>query len=121
MRVLLAYAVAGLVMVVVAWVSAGLVFAGEAVQAVRVSAAVAYVVQLIAFGLLLATRDAHRLFVVGMVGGMGLRLCAVAVLGFWVTRTEAYPAAAFLVSLVAFLFLLLLLEPLFMRKGIVAT
>jgi hypothetical protein len=43
------------------------------------------------------------------------------VAGVWVTRTEAYPATALLVSLVGFLFLLLLLEPVFIRKGSLAT
>jgi hypothetical protein len=46
---------------------------------------------------------------------------AVILAGLWVTRTGAYPAAALLVSLVAFLFVLLLLEPVFIRKGNLAT
>jgi hypothetical protein len=118
---MLAYAGVALVVVVVGGAVLGLVLGGDAARAVWWSAAVAYAVQLAAFGMLLAVRKRQGLFLAGMVGGMGLRLVAVILAGLWVTRTGAYPAAALLVSLVAFLFVLLLLEPVFIRKGNLAT
>jgi hypothetical protein len=121
MRPMLAYAGVSLAVVIGGGAVLGLVLGGESAPAVWWSAAVAYAIQLGAFALLLAGRRRKGMFLVGMVGGMGSRLVAVIVAGVWVTRTEAYPAAALLVSLVGFLFLLLLLEPVFIRKGSLAT
>jgi hypothetical protein len=121
MKALLAYAGVTLVVVVVAAGVLGAVLGGESARAVWLSAVVAYAVQVVAFGILLVTRDRQGLFLVGMVGGMGLRLAVLLGVGLWVTRTGAYPAAALLLSLAGFLFLLLLLEPAFMRRGSLAT
>lgn len=85
-------------------------------EAVWVGAGVALLVQLAAFGALVALRDRGTLFLVGWLGGMLLRFGAVGVMAVWLSRTDALPQAAALVSLVGFVFLLLLLEPVFLRR-----
>ena len=85
-------------------------------NAVWVGAGVALVVQLAAFAALVAWRDRGSLFLVGWLGGMLLRFGAVGVMAVWLSRTDALPRAAALVSLVGFVFLLLLLEPVFLRR-----
>lgn len=118
MKAWLLYGLAALLLVAVG-TGAGVAVAGRAnAGAVLVSAAVAWVVQLVAFGVLVAVRERVDLFVVGWVSGMVLRFLALGLMAYGVTRTDALPRAATLVSLVAFLFLLLLLEPLFLRRGL---
>lgn len=107
------YGVVGLVLTVLVAVIVS-AMTGQA-QAVWVGAGVAYGVQLIAFALLLWLRPQPQLFMIGWLGGMALRFMALAVVAFWVSRTDALPRATTLVSLVGFVFLLLLLEPLFLR------
>jgi hypothetical protein len=51
------------------------------------------------------------------VSGLVLRMGLVGGVAIWVTRTAVLPPATLLVALVAFVFVLLLLEPLFLRKG----
>jgi hypothetical protein len=117
----LAYAGAGLVLTAVAAGVATLLTDAETARAVRVSAAIAYGVQLAAFAGLLAVRGRNTLFLAGWLGGMILRFAGLGVVAWWVTATSALPRAAALVSLVAFLFLLLLLEPFFLRRGVRTT
>lgn len=121
MKEMVAYAGVALVVVIAGGVLGGLILDEASSPAVWWSGVVAYGVQVAAFAMLLAVRARRGMFLIGMLGGMGLRLVAVIVAGLWVTRTGAYPASVLLVSLVAFLFLLLLLEPVFMRKGNLAT
>ncbi|HLV44529.1 MAG TPA: hypothetical protein VKY39_06205 [Aggregatilineales bacterium] len=84
--------------------------------AVWVGAGVALIVQLAAFAALVALRDRGPLFLAGWLGGMLLRFGAVGVMGVWLSRTDALPRSAAMVSLVGFVFLLLLLEPVFLRR-----
>ena len=74
---------------------------GENLRAFRVAAGLAYGLQLLAFAAPAALRDAGSLFMVGWGGGMLLRFAAVGILAVWLQRTEALPAPAALVSLVA--------------------
>ena len=120
-RAWLAYAGVGLVVVGAAAVGATLLLEGEAARAVRVAAGIAYVLQLGAFAALLAVRGKDALFLAGYLGGMVLRFGGVGVVAWWLTTTAALPRSAALISLVAFLFLLLLLEPIFLRRGIRTT
>ena len=90
--------------------------AASAVRAVWLGAGVAFAVQLVAFAALVALRDRGTLFMVGWAGGMFLRFSAVGALAFWLSRTDAFPRAAALISLAGFVFMLLLLEPLFLRR-----
>lgn len=82
--------------------------------AVWVAASLAFTVQLAAFALLIAFRDEAQLFLMAWAGGMVLRfgvlgLCA------WAFREEPLPRTPLLLSYVGFVFLLVLLEPLFLR------
>lgn len=86
------------------------------VVAVWTGAAIALGVQLAAFAGLVALRDRGSLFLVGWLGGMFLRFGAVGMMAVWLSRTDALPRAAAMVSLVGFVFLLLLLEPVFLRR-----
>jgi hypothetical protein len=86
-------------------------------RAVMLAAAIAWGVQAVAFAALMAWRDRVDLFMVGWVGGIGLRFAVVAVVAFWARRSPVVFAESLLVGLVAFMFLMLLLEPVFMRRG----
>jgi len=117
LKVWVAYAGLGLCVTVVVAGILTVVMAAPLERAVWVAAGLAYGLQLLAFaGLLWARRDASS-FLVGWLGGIALRFAAVGALAFWVTRTHVLPPAALLVSFVGFLFLLLLLEPLFLNRG----
>jgi hypothetical protein len=112
-----AYALAsGLLAVVGALL--GIVFLDSArARALMLAAAIAWGVQAVAFAALMARRDRVDLFMVGWVGGIGLRFAVVAAVAFWARRSAVVPAESLLVGLVAFMFLMLLLEPVFMRRG----
>lgn len=115
MRQWLSYAAAGLGLILpVALVAAALV-ADPARPALWCAAALAYVLQLAAFALLLKVREDPQLFLAGWAGGILLRFAAVGAVAFWLARSAAFPPAATLLSLVGFMMLLLLLEPVFLR------
>jgi hypothetical protein len=114
---LLYAAVAALVTAAAAGVATLLVEPRSA-GAVWFSAALAYVLQLAAFGALVLVRERHELFLLGWGIGMMLRFAAVGVVAFWLTRDPVFPPKPALVSLVAFVFILLMLEPLFLRRGV---
>lgn len=115
-RVWAAYAAtAALATVALAAVVSLFVSAADA-RGVWVAAAVASGLQMLAFPLLALARGQANLFLAGWLGGMLLRFGALAAVAIWVTRRGTPPAAATLVSLVGFLFLLVLLEPLFLRR-----
>lgn len=111
------YAAAGLVAVLLVAILVTQLVAADAVRTVWLSAAIAYVLQLLAFALLVALRAQPQLFMMGWLGGMLLRFGALAVYAFWVSRTAGVARGPALLSLVGFLFLLLLLEPLFLRRN----
>ena len=117
LRLWLLYAGVTAVVCTVGGMLGGTFLEGENLRAFRVAAGLAYGLQLLAFAALVALRDAGSLFMVGWGGGMLLRFAAVGILAVWLQRTEALPAPAALVSLVAFLFVLLLMEPVFLRRG----
>ena len=110
-----AYAVAALVATLV-FAGIGTFVAGAGnVTAVWFSAAFAYGLQLIAFAGLVWVRDRTSLFLAGWLGGMALRFGALGGVAWWLSRSAAFPREAALLSLVAFVFLLLLMEPVFLR------
>jgi hypothetical protein len=78
--------------------------------AVAASAAVALVVQIVAFAILIPHRGKVHGFMGAWLGGMALRALAVAVVAFVVIRSGSESAVAALISLAAFLFVLVLLE-----------
>lgn len=117
MRAWAAYSALGLLIAAGGVIVAGLAAPGSA-KAVGFSALLAWLLQVGAFAALVRVRERAQLFMVVWLGGIVLRFGAVGVVAFWVTRTEALPPATTLLSLVAFVFVLLLLEPVFLRKGL---
>lgn len=110
-----AYAVASAVVLVVLVLGAALLVAPGDEGGLWVAAGVAFAVQLAAFGALVAGREGDRAFLLSWGSGMLLRFAAVAAVALWATRATALDPAVTLVSLVGFVFVLVLLEPLFLR------
>jgi hypothetical protein len=113
----LIYAGAALVVLLLAGAAVTLLVPPDAARAVWFAAGLAYVVQLAAFAALVAVRGRADLFLVGWLAGLLLRFLAVGVVAFWLSRDSVLPRAPALLSLVAFVFVLLMLEPLFLRRG----
>ncbi len=112
-----AYAVSALLVVAVL-AGVGLLIADATARSgLLVAAAVAWVVQLAAFAGLLAVRDRPGLFLAGFVGGMLLRVGMVVGAGLWLQASGVFPALPTMIGFVAFLFVLLLLEAVFVRRG----
>jgi hypothetical protein len=86
-------------------------------RAVWAAAAFAYVIQLVAFGLLVMLNAQPQGFMLAWVAGMIFRFGALGVCAAWLSRTSVLPQSTTLLSLVGFLFLLLLIEPLFLSHG----
>lgn len=118
MNAWVAYAAVSLVLVAAAAGGASLAAAGAADRAIWLSAGVAWVLQLVAFAALVLVRGKNALFIAGWAGGMGLRGVALGVLAYVGTRTTAFPMEPLLVSFVGFLFLLVILEPVFLKRGL---
>jgi hypothetical protein len=118
MKAWLAYAGTGLVVTLAGAGVAMLFVPAPARSAVWFAAGVAYAIQLIAFAGLVAVRSRPKWFLLGWLTGLVLRFGAVGVVAFWLSRSAAFERAPALLSLVAFVFLLLLLEPLFLRRGL---
>ena len=96
-----------------------LVYGGDVLAPVAVAAGIGLAVQALAAVLLFGTGgtpDPSR-FMVGWAGGALLRMMAVVATGLWLTRTEAVATAPALLSLVTFLFVLTLIEPLFLKTA----
>ena len=106
-RAWVAYAVAAAG--VTALVAGGaLVLTDSAGRAIAAGAGLALGVQLVAFGLLLAVRDQAHLFLAGWLGGMVVRFGAVGACVYLGPRPMV-------LSLVGVVFVLLMLEPVFLR------
>lgn len=115
MSALLGYAVAAAVVVGLGLIIASFTVPESALTAVWIAGAVAYAVQMLAFAVLLRARGREgRAFMLAWAGGMALRFVTVVAVALWATRAYAQ-ATPLLMSLVAFVFVLLLLEPLFLR------
>jgi hypothetical protein len=101
---------------------ASLFLSDLAARAVWLAAAVAWILQLAAFAVLVvARRSGTQFFLAGWAAGMMLRFGGLAVLAFLVSRSDALPLDATLVGLVGIVFVLLLIEPLFLRLDTRAT
>ncbi|HSJ26056.1 MAG TPA: hypothetical protein VK929_15365 [Longimicrobiales bacterium] len=97
----------------------GQVVAGpEAAGAVRFAGILAFLVQLAGFAVLVLVRARSELFLLGWGAGLMFRLATVVLVALWLSRDPVYPIRPALLSLVLFLFVLLLLEPLFLRRGL---
>jgi hypothetical protein len=113
----LTYAAVSAVVTLAGAAVGSLLVSDGAARAVWFAAGLAYALQLIAFAALVAVRGRNELFLVGWLAGLILRFGALAVVAFWLSRTPVFPRAAALLSLVSFVFVLLMLEPLFLRRG----
>ena len=117
MRALLGYALAGLLIVAVA--VAGLFpFLDESGRrGILIAAGVAYPVQVVAFGLLLRARGDPSRFFAWWGVGVVVRIGVVVVAGLVALRVESLGAEALLLSLAGFFFVLLLIEPVFLKTS----
>jgi hypothetical protein len=82
--------------------------------AIRLSAIVAIVVQLVAFGITKAVAQRH--LIAGWGVGSLLRFLTLVVYALLAAKVIGLPPVAALVSLATFLFLATLIEPLFLRR-----
>jgi hypothetical protein len=94
-----------------------LVVPGTHAGSVWLAAVVAYGVQLGAFAVLVAGRQRPMGFMMGWGGGMAIRFLAVAAMAGWVTVSDAHHAESALLSLIAFVMVLVWIEPLFLRMA----
>ncbi len=84
-------------------------------RGILLAALIAYPVQVMAFGLLLRARGEPTRFMVWWGAGIALRVAVVVAVGFASAALAAVDPAALLLSLVGFFFVLLLIEPAFLR------
>ena len=93
----------------------GLVYGSPADhRAIRVSAVIAYFVQLFGFVVVLLVRTSNIFAAWGL--GMLLRLVTLAVFAFLVVRGMQLPPEPALISMVAFFFLTTLVEPVLLKR-----
>ena len=111
----IAYAASAVALVVVGSATVGWLVGPARSAGAWVAGAVAVAVQLVAFAALVRSRRRGRDFLVSWGSGMLLRFGVIAGLAFWVTRMTTLDPEVTLLSLVGFVFLLVLLEPAFLR------
>lgn len=119
MRSWLLYGAASLLLVVF---GIGLVLAAGsggagAWRAVVIAGVVAWVLQLGAFGLLQRYRGVPNGFLMAWAGGIAARFGVVGLVAWWSSGRADLPREPLLLSLVGFMFMLLLVEPVFLRRG----
>ena len=117
MRAYLGYALIGAGLLGLMAGLLGWMLGPSAVRSVWWGAGLAYVVQLIAFAALLRMRKRTTAFMAVWGGGILARFAVVLAGAFWVTRSETLQLAPALLSLAGFLFVLVLLEPVFFLVG----
>lgn len=118
MRFVTLYALASALAVTAAVAILAVVLPGGALRAAGWMGAVAWVVQVAMFAALFASRRRRNAFVAALGGGTLVRLAVLGGAAWWIWRSAALPLAPALLSLAGFLFLLLLLEPVFFRMGL---
>jgi len=108
---------ASAVLIVLAAFLLGLLFRlpGDA-HAIRVSAVIAFAVQVFAFAVVLVVAGTGTNMFPAWGLGMLLRLAALAVMGFWLVRTLGLRAEPALISLATFFFVTTLVEPLLLKR-----
>jgi hypothetical protein len=116
MRRVAAYGAAGLVLALVIVGIAATALPPAGTRAVALSAAIAYGVQMPAFGALYRVQSRPQLFLVVWLGGMAVRFLVLGVLAFWAARGGGPAVAPLLLGYVGVVFALVLLEPLFLRR-----
>ena len=111
----ISYAATSMVLMVGLAAGVGWLVGPERSAGVWLAAAVATAVQLPAFAALVVSRRKGRDFVISWASGMLLRFAAIAGAAYWVTRATNLDGGVTLLSLVGFVFLLVLVEPAFLR------
>ena len=86
-------------------------------RGVLLAAGVAYPVQVLAFGLLLRARGEPSRFFAWWGVGVAVRIGVVIVAGLVALRIESLGAESLLLSLAGFFFVLLLIEPAFLKAS----
>jgi hypothetical protein len=119
-RTWLAYAATSFVVTLLGAGIATLLVSEPARPAVWFAAVLAWLLQLAAFAALVAARGRDQLFMLAWLGGLAARFVAVGVVAYWLARDPVLSREAALLSLVAFVFVLLLMEPLYLRRGLQA-
>lgn len=117
MRTLVGYLTASALLVIVGAVVVTGILPAEATGAVWMAAGVAYLVQVVAFVALVAVRHHGVGVLAAWGGGVLLRMAVVLGVALWAAKAAVLPLAPLLLSLAGFLFLLVLLEPVFFRMG----
>ena len=118
MKFVTMYALAGAVAVALVALALALVLPAEGVRAAGWMGALAWAVQVAMFAALFASRRRGNAFIAALGGGTVVRLLVLGATAWWIWRSAALSLAPALLSLAGFLFLLLLLEPLFFRMGL---
>ena len=117
MRAYVGYAVIGAGVVALLAGLLGWLLGPAAARSIWWAAAVAYVVQVIAFAALMRYRKRSQAFLTAWGGGILVRMVVVLLGAWWVMRSDVLEPAPALLGLAGFLFVLLLLEPVFFFVG----
>ena len=117
MRALFRYALAGILMIAVAIAALFPFLADEGRKGILLAAAIAYPVQVTAFGVLLRAYGEPARFFVWWGVGVAVRISVVIIVGLVALRIESLGAEALLLSLAGFFFGLLLIEPAFLKAA----
>ena len=112
------YALAAAVAVALVCAALGALLRPDALAAVAWMGALAWAVQVTLFTALLAARTRRNAFFAAWAGGTLVRFAVLGAAAWWVWHSRALPLAPALLALAGFLFLLLLLEPVFFRMGL---
>ncbi|HEY7895699.1 MAG TPA: hypothetical protein VIC24_12450 [Gemmatimonadaceae bacterium] len=117
MKRVMRFVAAAAVLIVVAAFLLGLLFRlpGDE-RAIRISAVIAFAVQVFAFAIvLMVARTGTNVFPAWGLG-MLLRLAALAVMGLWLVKALGLRAEPALIGMAAFFFVTTLVEPLLLRR-----
>jgi len=112
------YALTTALLVVVLVALLALALPVTATRAVAWMGVVAWAVQVALFAPLYAARGRGNAFLAAWGGGTLARFAVVGVAAWWVWRDGRLPLAPALLALAGFLFLFLLIEPVFFRMGL---
>ncbi|HEV2179087.1 MAG TPA: hypothetical protein VGR59_02145 [Gemmatimonadaceae bacterium] len=117
MKRVMRFVAACAVLIVLAAFLLGLLFRlpGDA-HSIRVSAVIAFAVQVFAFAVVLVVAGSGTNVFPAWGLGMLLRLAALAVMGFWLVKMLGLRAEPALISLATFFFVTTLVEPLLLKR-----
>ena len=121
MRLWLRYVGGGLGLVLGGVAATWIFLAPDQRLGVAVGGMIAYLVQVVAFGLLLRYRDRLNAFLAVWVGGTLVRMGVVLGVGLMLITRGGLDPASLLLALASFFFGLLLLESVFFRPGSLGT